>query len=56
MLKDYSFTKARGPANNGITFVGGANAAQNDMDTSKLSSVEQIREYLEKEIDIDILK
>jgi hypothetical protein len=55
MLKDQTFTKAPGAGNNGITFVGDAAAAQNDA-TSKLSSVEQIREYLEQEIDVDILK
>lgn len=55
MLKDQTFTKARGPVGNGITFVGGANPAPDD-DTSKLSSVEQIREYLEGEIDVNVLK
>jgi len=60
-LKDFTFIPGAQGLNND-TFVGGKanpNKVQvpaEDVDTSKLGSVEQIREYLEKELGLDTFK
>ena len=49
-LKDFTFTPGKKLNNNGHTFMEGQGDANQDMDLSKLSSVERIKEYLEEEL------
>lgn len=54
-LHSFTFIPGQNPNDNkGHTFL--AKSLNNDVDMSKLSSVERIREYLESEIGSDLLK
>jgi len=56
-LKDFTFIPGNGKNNDhkGHTFMA-KSMVSNDVDMSKLSSVERIREYLESELGIELLK